>query len=159
MFGMGRALMLKDRTRVLTIITIAFELAFLSSFLTVAYGSLNTLVATLQGERPIEIDMDRDPITGDGKISLGINVQNRGFYGIHVGLHARLLTNLGQQIAEGIDSKYVEPGDEGRLSIVLAVNRENFDGLNLSNARFAIQFDFRTFFDLVSFGMELEARP
>lgn len=151
--------MLKDRTRVLTIIVIAFELAFLSSSLTVAYGSLNTLVATLQGERPIEMDMDHDPITGEGRITLGINVQNRGFYRIYVGLHARLLTNLGQQIAEGIDSKYVEPGDEGKLSLVLALNRENFDALNLSNAHFVVQFDFKTFFDLVSFGMELEARP
>ena len=151
--------MLKDRTRILTIIGIAFELAFLSSFLTVAYGSLNTLAATLQGGRPIEMDMDRDPITGDGNITLGMNVHNRGFYRIYVGLHVRLLTNLGQQIAEGIDSKYVEPGDEGRLSLVLALTRENFDALNLSDARFVVQFDFRTFFDLVSFGMELEARP
>jgi len=150
---------LKDRTRVLAIISIAIELALLASFLTVAYGSMNTLIATLQDGRSIDMNMVRDPITGDGQITLSINVQNRGFYRIYVGLHVRLLTSLGQQIAEGIDSKYVEPGDEGRLSPVLALSRENFEALDLTGARFVVQFDFKTFFDLVSLRTELEARP
>jgi len=149
----------KDKTRILTIIGIALELAFLSSFLTVAYGSLNTLVATVQGERPIEMDMDRDPISGDGIIALGVNVRNRGFYRIYVRLHVRLMTGPGKQIADGTDSKYVEPGDEGKLSLALTLSKDDFDTLNLSDAHFVVQFDFRTFFDLVSFGMELEARP
>lgn len=146
-----------DRTRALTVILVASELTSLVIFLTVAYGSLNTLAATLQGERPIDIDMDRDPMTGDSRINLGINVQNRGFYRIYVGIHAKLLTNFGQQISEGIDSRYVEPGDEGELTLVLTLSRE--DALNLSNTRYVIQFDFRTFFDFVSIGIELEGSP
>ena len=40
----------------------------------------------------------------------------------------------------------------------LQLSKEKFDALDLSDAHFVVEFDFRTFFDLVSFGMELEAR-
>lgn len=150
--------MLKDRTRVLTIIAMALELGLIISFSTVAYSSLITLAATLQGEKTMEMNMELDPATDNGKINLSIDVENRGFYKIYVGLHVKLLTNLGQQIAEGNDSKYIEPGDKGKLNLVLTLSREEMEQLGQSNIRFVGTFDFKTFFDLVSFRADLEAR-
>jgi len=151
---------LKDRTRVISIIAVALELGLMVSFSTVAYSALATLVANLQGEKPIEMKMELDPATGGGKINLSIDVGNRGFYRIYVGLRVRLLTDLGQQIAEGSDFKYIEPGDKGELHLVLVLSREEMErfGMGQSKIHFVATFDFRTFFDLVSFRADLETR-
>jgi hypothetical protein len=149
---------LKDGTRIISIMAVAFELGLIVSFSTVAYSTLATLAATLQGQRSIEAKMDLDPTTGDGKINLSIAIGNRGLYRIYVGLRVRLLTDSGQQIAEGSDFKYIEPGEEGDLRLVLTLSRDEVEQLMVvpTKPHFVATFDFRTFFDLVSFAVDLE---
>lgn len=151
----------KDRMRAVAVTTVVLELAFLASFLTVAYGSLNTLTAALQGGEPVSVKVDLDPATGAGRLTFEMRIENRGFYGIHVGLRVRLLTSLGQEIADGGDEAYIEPGASKQLSVVLALSRDVIEkyGSEHPDISIAATFDYRTFLDLVGFRMELVMMP
>lgn len=152
--------------RLLGVAIIILELAIFIISAASIYTILSTFTGSLMSEEqgagsPIGMENQTDSLTGAQILNVKFNAKNNGPLEVLVKFRLRILTSDGTIVAEGEDAQRIPPDSAKQLVATLTVPKEEWQRFQEGRSDIAkgeFSFEIRSFFDLVGFGLSMEAK-
>ncbi len=139
---------------------IALQIATAAIAATSVYTNLTSFMGSLSGggegnTGPIRLENRTDPATGAQKLTIKVNMQNRGLLEILAIFRLRALTQANQVIKEEMDAQRISPGASKELAATVTMSKEEWEKFQTGTSNIStvqLSFEVRSFFDLIGFG-------
>ena len=143
---------------------IALQIATAAIAATSVYTNITSFMGSLasggQNGGAIRLENSTDTATGAQKLTIKVNMQNRGLLEILAIFRMRALTQANQVIKEGMDAQRIPPGASRELAATVALSKEEWEKFQTGTSNIStvqLSFEVRSFFDLIGFGASVTA--